>query len=68
MRSPSPLVRPIERSTPNSQMASVTFCVDANRSKKKAMKREMQAITATKMLKIELMLSKLSMMSFLSKM
>jgi len=56
---------PIDRSTPYSQIASFTFYVEAIKSKKKAMKREIAAIMPTNMLKILLTLWKLSTTSCL---
>ena len=52
MRRPSAWVRPIERSTPNSQTASLIFCLVLIIRRKKVMVRAMAVMTATKMLKI----------------
>lgn len=67
MRKPSPLVRPMDLSTPNSQLASFTFYVIDMSKRKKARKRDMQVMMAVNRLKIEVTASKLAIMSYLTR-
>ena len=67
MRRPSDLVSPMERSTPYSQLASVTFYVIEINRRKKAMKREIEAMMAMNRLKIWVTALKLSTMSLRTK-
>ena len=57
----------MERSTPYSQLASVTFYVIEINRRKKAMKREIEAMMAMNRLKIWVTASKLSTMSLRTK-